>query len=55
MVEPIFLVHVAGQGVPAPLRRPQHPLLLGWRQLLAVLPEISSLASFPRGYCSHFF
>lgn len=47
----IPLVHVAGQGLPVPLRRLEQAFLLGGGELLAVLPEVAALAPLPGDPC----
>lgn len=46
---PVLLVQVARQRVSVPLRRFEHTFLFGGGELLAVLPEVAALASFPAG------
>lgn len=49
MQRPVLLVQVARQRVSVPLRWLEHALLLGGGELLAVLPEVATLASLPAG------
>lgn len=49
MERPVLLVQVARQRVSVPLRRLEHAFLLGGGELLAVFPEVATLASLPAG------
>ena len=49
MERPVLLEQVARQRVSVPLGRLKHAFLFRWGELLAVFPEVATLASLPAG------